>query len=358
MLFLRRTQKKILLIISISASLGCFAAEVPFESGKEEIIERIDSDELESYYIDEADTNLILRLLDDSIIENELEKENHNHIEEKQIPSITEAGGLTVPDESYAQSMIQKYIRQFTTSYGKKALVTILDSGEIYRLYVREELKKRGMPAILEYLPVVESEYKRTAISKSGAAGLWQFMENSMYPFLKKNEFIDERFDPWKSTDAALSKLQDNYRMFNDWFIAIAAYNCGSGAMQRILSKAEQKSFWYIAENALLRDESVNYIPKLIAISELSEHGENYDIALPEITKSTRYAEFDYVPVKNSLSISRLAGELRINEETLRALNGALINGITPEGETYEIRLPLGMEESCRHALSEILKTP
>jgi membrane-bound lytic murein transglycosylase D len=129
------------------------------------------------------------------------------------------------------------------------------------------------MPPALEYLPVVESEYKPLATSRSGARGLWQFMENSIKPFMEKNEWIDERLDPWKSTDAALSKLQDNYKMFGDWPIAIAAYNCGAGAMQRILKKAPEKTFWYIAEKGLLRDQSVQYVPKFLAISELSENG-------------------------------------------------------------------------------------
>ncbi len=324
---------------------------------KQENLEKIDEDELEPYYIDAKATDLVLHLLDDDIIEKELEAESKTKsLEERSAKIITEAGNLPVSESSYAQSMIQKYIRQFTTSYGKKALTSILDDGEVYRLYVRQELKKRNMPKILEYLPVVESEYKVKAVSKSGATGLWQFMENSMYPFLEKSDFVDERLDPWKSTDAALSKLQDNYRVFNDWFLAIAAYNCGSGAMQRILSGARHKDFWYIAEKGLLRDESINYIPKLIAISELSEHGEEYAIELPEITKSTRYAEFDYITTRKSISLKRLAGELRIDYEILRQLNTALVKERTPEKEEYEIRLPLGMEKSAMHALSEILK--
>ncbi|MBQ3966011.1 MAG: transglycosylase SLT domain-containing protein, partial [Treponema sp.] len=222
---------------------------------------------------------------------------------------------------------------------------------------IRQELKKRNMPPALEYLPVVESEYKPLATSRSGARGLWQFMENSIKPFMEKNEWIDERLDPWKSTDAALSKLQDNYKMFGDWPIAIAAYNCGAGAMQRILKKAPEKTFWYIAEKGLLRDQSVQYVPKFLAISELSENGGDYGIQLPEITKSTRFAEFDYVTVKENITMKRLASELRMDYTTLKMLNCALVHECTPPDAPYNIRLPVGMGRGAAIALSTMQRS-
>ena len=271
-------------------------------------------------------------------------------------PALTHVGGIDVPNQPYAQEMIQKYIASYTsTEFAKKSLAQTLDNGELYRLYIRQELKKRNMPAALEYLPVVESEYKPLATSRSGARGLWQFMENSIAPFMKKTEWIDERLDPWKSTDAALSKLQDNYKMFGDWPIAIAAYNCGAGAMKRILANAPQKTFWYIAEKGLLRDQSVQYVPKFLAISELSENGAQYGIHLPEITKSTRFAEFDYVTVGQKITLERLASELRLDYTTLKMLNCALVKGCTPPATEYAIRLPVGMEKAATIALHDML---
>ena len=277
--------------------------------------------------------------------------------EEEPAPKpLTCIGGINVPNLPYAQEMIQKYIHSYTdTEYAKKSLCQTLDNGELYRLYIRQELKKRNMPAALEYLPVVESEYKPLATSRSGARGLWQFMENSIAPFMKKNEWIDERLDPWLSTDAALSKLQDNYRMFGDWPIAIAAYNCGAGAMKKILASAKEKSFWCIAEKGLLRDQSVQYVPKFLAISELSEKGGEYGIRLPEITKSTRFAEFDYLTVHTSLTMERLASELRLDYTTLKMLNCALIHECTPPDADYNIRLPLGKGKAAMIALGTIL---
>ena len=307
----------------------------------------------EEKYIDE-----LLPSLTENVTTEKKTSLDSTKTESKSSKALTHVGGITVPDQPYAQEMIQKYILSYTsTEYAKKALVETLDKGELYRLYIRQELKKRNMPPALEYLPVVESEYKPLATSRSGARGLWQFMENSIKPFMEKNEWIDERLDPWKSTDAALSKLQDNYKMFGDWPIAIAAYNCGAGAMQRILKKAPEKTFWYIAEKGLLRDQSVQYVPKFLAISELSENGGDYGIQLPEITKSTRFAEFDYVTVKENITMKRLASELRMDYTTLKMLNCALVHECTPPDAPYNIRLPVGMGRGAAIALSTMQRS-
>ncbi len=277
-------------------------------------------------------------------------------VQSPQNPQFSLIGGIKITDSPYAQKQIQKYIKQYTTAFGKQQLYDILDNGELYRLYVRQELKKRGMPAALEYLPVVESEYKPMAVSKSGAKGLWQFMDNSIEGLLKKNDFIDERYDPWKSTDAALKKLQDNYRQFKDWPLAIAAYNCGAGAMKKILSGAKEKTFWFIAENGLLRDQSVQYVPKLLAIAELSDNSNTYEIELPKITGSNRCADFDYITTDTQIALDRLSSELKMEPSILKKLNSALLTFATPPKEKYELRLPSGMKKSAEIAIAEITK--
>ncbi len=297
--------------------------------------EKIDPDELEPFYIDEEETKLILRLPG------------------KTPGIIKKAGGISVPETDYAQNQVRKFISQYLTKRGNENLSAILENAESYRLFIRKELASRKMPKALEYLPVVESEYKISAKSRSGALGMWQFMENSISPFMQKNEWIDERLDPWISTKAALSKLQDNYEIFNDWALAIAAYNCGAGAMRKILENAEEKSFWIIAEKGLLRDESVNYIPKLIAITEISEHPERYGLFLPEIPKYAElyYNSFDYVEIENQTDLSALSLELRLDFRELKRLNNSLVQDKTPPknflaGKKYTLRLPPGLGET------------
>lgn len=254
--------------------------------------------------------------------------------------------------------LVEKWRKTYSTEYSQKWISTVLANGEHYRLYVRQKLAERNMPAILEYLPVVESGYTTNARSKSGALGMWQFMENSIKPFLSKNDFLDERLDPWKATEAALSKLQDNYNTFGDWILAITAYNCGAGAMKRALNKAKEKNFWYLAEHNLLSTETKNYIPKLFALADLIENSEYYGVSFTKIDSETEkdlseiVNSFDYVTVRNSYSLRRLANEIRMDESTLLSLNPALTRGITPPSFEYDIRLPSGMEQSAIDALA------
>ena len=281
--------------------------------------------------------------------------------DEKRAPTTHELDAVVYRPLDIAGSghpLVEQFRKKYRTPFGEKSLATTLANGERYRLYIREQLTKRNMPAVLEYLPVVESEYRTAARSRSGALGLWQFMENSMAPFLKKSEFIDERLDPWKSTDAALSKLQDYYSQFQDWALAITAYNCGAGALARTLARSPEKNFWYLAEHKLLRTETMQYVPKLLAIADLATNSVYYGLSLPdiqpevaaELSKITN--SFDYVTVHGSYSLRWLAAELRIDEDTVLELNAALVRGITPPDAVYAIRLPAGLKASAHDALA------
>ena len=255
---------------------------------------------------------------------------------------------------------VQKYRDYYLSEKSVKWLSSVLENGEQYRLYVREKLKERGMPSVLEYLPVVESGYTTNARSRSGAVGLWQFMANSTKPFLVRNDFVDERLDPWKSTDAALAKLTENFNMFHDWPLAIAAYNCGAGAMARALAKNPGKDFWYLAEHNQLRDQTAQYVPKLLAVADAAENAAYYAVALPSAKDekgepvNPRAGRFDYAETKGAISVKRLAHELKIDEDTLSSLNSALFRGITPPSSSWRIRVPEGMARSAQDAIAAI----
>ena len=249
--------------------------------------------------------------------------------------------------------------KKYTTTH-YKWLYDILNDAEFLRIYVRRELEKRNMPSYIEYLPLVESNYNPNAKSSSGALGLWQFMLNSVKPFLTCNEYIDERKDPWYSTQAALSKLQDNYKMFNDWPLAITAYNCGAGSLSRTLKKSEKKDFWYLIEHNLLSSQASSYFQKLIAIADICENQEFYDISFPTArnylgkTKDYPTDDFDYITVTSSVNLKDLAHEMRLDEQTLLNLNLSLIKGVTPPFTEYKIRLPSKMKKTAEYALENL----
>lgn len=266
-----------------------------------------------------------------------------------------------VTEEMLARPEVEKFRRQYLNEKWLKHLYNVLESAMEYRLFVRKSVQDKNLPEILEYLPVVESNYKTSAKSKSGAIGMWQFMANSVYPFLVLDDFVDERLDPWKSTEAALKKLTENYNYFNDWLIAIAAYNCGVGAMNKILRKAEKKDFWYLVDKKLLPQQTADYVPKLIAIADLAINSEYYQIDLPnhneeyEMLINEKNGDFDYIIVEKAYSLKQLASEMRMDYETLKKLNPSFVRGMTYPVKKSEIRLPLGMKKSAEDAIAKLI---
>ena len=290
------------------------------------------------------------------------ENENISDNEESSSQKIIQKIPLSfVTEEMLARPEVEKFRRQYLNEKWLKHLYNVLESAMEYRLFVRKSVQDKNLPEILEYLPVVESNYKTSAKSKSGAIGMWQFMANSVYPFLILDDFVDERLDPWKSTEAALKKLTENYNYFNDWLIAIAAYNCGVGAMNKILRKAEKKDFWYLVDKKLLPQQTADYVPKLIAIADLAINSEYYQINLPnhneeyEMLINEKNGNFDYIIVEKAYSLKQLASEMRMDYETLKKLNPSFVRGMTYPVKKSEIRLPLGMKKSAEDAIAKLI---
>ena len=276
---------------------------------------------------------------------------------EEKIPHQSLPG---IPDEILQRPDVEKFRQQYLSEKWSKLLYQYLEDAMEYRLYVRKAIQEKEMPAILEYLPVVESNYKTNAKSRSGAIGMWQFMANSVWPFLTLNDFVDERLDPWKSTEGALKKLNDNYNYFQDWLLAIAAYNCGVGAMTKCLKKAQEKNYWYLVDHNLLPSQTAHYVPQLLAIADLAMNSKYYGIELPDHEQefkeliNERDGNFDYLEVNKAYSITQLAQEMRIDEDSLKHLNPSFILGMTHPTKKSQIRLPLGMKEPAQEAIKKL----
>ncbi len=242
------------------------------------------------------------------------------------------------------QEQTQKFIKQFLTESGRKVLIKSLKNSEPYRPYIIEQLKEKNMPLILQYLPIVESNYIPQAVSRSGATGIWQFMTNSMAPYLEKDSWYDDRRDPWKSTDAALSKLKYNYTFFGDWTLGIAAYNCGAGAMAAIVKKNPGKDYWTLVKENKLKKETTLYVPKLLAIADLIENADFYgcqDIKeAAEACSTSEAEEFAYIKTAGMFSFSQISKVTGIDKNKIKELNPALFRNCTPAREVYNLRLP------------------
>lgn len=249
---------------------------------------------------------------------------------------------------------------RWLSSWGRAELNSILENGSQYRHYVRRRLQEEGLPACIEYIPVIESSYKPLAKPASGkSVGLWQFMENSVENYLRLNNWLDERRDPWKSTDAAIKKLKANHKQFGDWLLAIAAYNCGAGAVRRALAKSPQKTFWALAKEKLIPGHAIAYVPNLLAVSDIAQNSSWYKLELPAAFYDAEiyspFDDFDYIETRGEISLKALAGELRLDPKTLLALNPALLYEATPPDEAYDLRLPRGMKAAAQDAILSLM---
>jgi hypothetical protein len=154
------------------------------------------------------------------------------------------------------ESLTRKYLAFYSDESGQPHFLDALKRSEPYREIILDALREEGLPLELFYLPMVESDFNRDAISPAGAAGLWQLMPDSArIQGLLVTEKLDERFDPEKSTRAALRHLKAMHQMFGDWALALAAYNCGGGALQSVLARRSD-----------LPIETRHYVPKFVAV--------------------------------------------------------------------------------------------
>ena len=171
--------------------------------------------------------------------------------------------------------VVRSYLRTYLVNHRAKAQ-KILGRSVLYFPVFEDFLRRNNLPLDLKYLPIVESALEPKATSRVGAAGLWQFMPSTgrMYG-LQVDDMVDERRDPLKSTEAAVVHLQDLFEKFENWELAIAAYNSGSGRVSRAVKRARSTSYWKI--RGYLPRETANYVPAFIAASYLvryfEEHG-------------------------------------------------------------------------------------
>lgn len=206
-------------------------------------------------------------------------------------------------------------------------------------------LEEEGVPEELKYLATIESGLKPRAKSRAAAVGLWQFVASTGRSYgLGVTARVDERRDPEKATRAAARHLRDLYERFADWHLALAAYNCGAGCVEGALreSGAAETTFWEIYEH--LPRETRGYVPMFIAATLVASNPEGYDLA--SVDPGPAYA-YDRVPVREALTLGRVAEWAGTSVDRLRALNPELKGRRLPaSGEPYPLRLPHGAYEA------------
>lgn len=230
------------------------------------------------------------------------------------------------------QKLINLYLGQH--KYGSEKL---LGRSGIYFPLIERRILEKNLPEELKYIPIIESSLKPYAKSSVGAAGLWQFMYNTGRMMgLKITSVVDERNDPIKSTYAALDYLEMLYDQFDDWTLALAAYNCGPGNVRKAIRKAGSRNFWDIVP--YLPSETRRYVPKFIATTYVMSYYEMHGLNphTDEINENPTTAM-----VYESVSFVMIAKALKMDMKTIKQLNPAYLKGYIPKSkEGNHITLP------------------
>ncbi|TPE43826.1 lytic transglycosylase domain-containing protein [Pontibacter mangrovi] len=229
---------------------------------------------------------------------------------------------------------VRNFIDYFTIR-NRKYTRTMLSRENVYFPVFEKYLKKYGMPDELKYLAIVESGLNPKAQSHVGAAGLWQFMRPTGREYgLEQTSYIDERLDPEKSTEAAMKFLRRLYNYYDDWELALAAYNCGQGNVNKAIRRAGGKrSFWDIFP--YLPRETRGYVPSMTAVCYAMNYAGEHNIFSDSILYQPDVA---YLEITQELDLDRLAGELHLAPEELAYLNPELRKNKV--GKNYKLRIP------------------
>lgn len=233
--------------------------------------------------------------------------------------------------------VVQKFIDRYSGKL-RRSVSYMLGAGNFYMPIFEEALEAYNLPLELKYLPVIESALNPTAVSRVGATGLWQFMIGTGKRYgLEVNSLIDERRDPVKSSYAAAHYLSDLYKIFDDWSLVIAAYNCGPDKVNKAIHRAKGSAdYWNIYP--YLPKETRGYVPAFIAANYIMNYYCDHNIC-PMVTELP--IKTDTVVVNKDLHLEQIAQVLNINIQHLRSLNPQyrrdIVNGLN---KPMTVRLP------------------
>jgi membrane-bound lytic murein transglycosylase D len=259
--------------------------------------------------------------------------------------SISHDLPLTVNDT------VVSYLNFFQTPRGRAIVENGLRRSGRYQQMISRVLSEEGVPQDLIYLAQAESAFQPLALSRAGARGIWQFVQWRGNEYgLKRNWWVDERLDPEKATRAAAQHLRDLYGLFGDWYLAIAAYNCGPGNVQKGVERTGYADFWELYKRNVLPRETKNYVPIILALTLIAKDAAHYGIAVDPDWP----VDSDVVKPGRAIDIRLVAETIDVDVATLRALNPSLLRMATPEDPSFVLYLPKGTSEKFSAEIADI----
>jgi membrane-bound lytic murein transglycosylase D len=217
-----------------------------------------------------------------------------------------------------------------------------LRRGEYYIPFMRELIARHGLPTDLVYLPIIESGFNPKAYSYAHASGIWQFIVSTGRRYnLRTSYWLDERRDPIKSTIAAIEYFSELYEMFDDWYLALAAYNCGENGVQRAIKRAGSNDFWDLR----LPRQTMHYVPKYLSALLIAKNPSCFGFQ-QESTDTVVPFSVDTVKISDCVDLYKIASGIDIELDTLKRLNPHILRWCTPpDVEDVTLYLPQGTRE-------------
>jgi len=285
-------------------------------------------------------------------------------------PPIESFAGLTFPVDPNVRQRAERelisvrsdiplatndYVAGFLTYFqngGQGYIEKILSRVGMYQPMISRILRKYGLPQDLIYMAAGESGFSPLAVSSAGATGMWQFMGARARDYgLKMNQYQDQREDPLKSTDAAARHLRDLYQEFGDWYLAMAAYDAGPGAIQKAIERTGYANFWKLRELHALPQETQNYVPIFIATALIAKDPRAYGFEIQPDPPT----DSDQVTVTVPTDLRLVAELIDQPPKDLEQLNPSLLTWATPLDESqFVINLPHGTKDLYEQRIGEV----
>jgi membrane-bound lytic murein transglycosylase D len=245
---------------------------------------------------------------------------------------------------------VLSYVHYFSTERGRKILLAGLQRSGRYKALIERIFAEEGVPQELVYLAQAESGFLPRAISRKNAVGMWQFIAGTgaTYDLVHTSGF-DERFDPEKATRAAAKYLKDLHARYGDWYLAMAAYNCGAGAVDRAVERTGYADYWELLKRHALPKETANYVPIILAMTIMAKNPQDYGL---ENIETDSAVEYDNIQLAASTNLNLLADATMQPLSVIRDLNPSLLRMVAPAG--FQIHVPKGTGETAQSALETV----
>ncbi|HLK64513.1 MAG TPA: transglycosylase SLT domain-containing protein [Bryobacteraceae bacterium] len=241
------------------------------------------------------------------------------------------------------------YINYFSNR-GHSTIVAATQRSGRYRPMIKRVLDEVGVPQELIHLAQAESGFIPRAVSRAAAGGMWQFIVPRGQEYgLLQTRYTDERMDPEKATRAAAHHLRDLFTEFGDWYLAIAAYNCGPGVVEKAVERTGYADFWELRSRGMLPAETANYVPIILAMTIMEKNAAEY--GLDNIQLDTPI-EYDTVELQSNTALALVSDITERPMAELIELNPAVLRGVAPEH--YALHVPKGLGNQLTATLESI----